>query len=145
MNVKNTLLTITELGMAAYWILAILDTTNTISIPPEYMYSDHKNKIVVAWNWSFFPMDIMFVVLGLVSRFSGISQVNKNFLSIFSLSLMFCAGIMAISYWTIMREFDVFWWGVNLWLLGLSSWCLLTQFIKAKRCSDEPILREQVS
>ena len=41
-----------------------------------------------------------------------------------SLSLMFCAGLMAISFWAIRGSYDLFWWGVNLWLILLSLWAL---------------------
>ena len=34
-----------------------------------------------------------------------------------SLSLTFCAGLMAISFWAIRGDFDPTWWGVNLALM----------------------------
>jgi hypothetical protein len=30
---------------------------------------------------------------------------------------MLCAGLMAISYWTITGEFSLTWWAVNIWLI----------------------------
>ncbi len=43
----------------------------------------------------------------------------RKMLSMFSLSLMFSAGLMAISFWIIEQFYDPFWWGLNLWLLVL--------------------------
>ncbi|NBI51324.1 DUF5360 family protein [Photobacterium alginatilyticum] len=122
---ERVVLTITEVGMVLYWVFASLVVLDVMYIPPEYMYSDYTNPLVVAWNWSFFPIDIIFALTGLVARFGNVSRANELYLSVFSLSLMFCAGLMAISYWAINSEFDPFWWGVNLWLLFLSSYCLV--------------------
>ena len=38
-------------------------------------------------------------------------------LAIVSLSLTFCAGLMAISFWAIRGDFDPTWWAVNLALM----------------------------
>jgi len=118
---ENVLLTLTECGMLLYWVFALLVVLEVISIPPEYMYSDYQNPLVVAWNWSFFPIDVLFSIAGLVGRFGGLTAGRRAMLSVFSLALMFCAGLMAISFWTLTGEFDVFWWGVNIWLVVLSS------------------------
>lgn len=118
------LLTVTEVGMLLYWASALLLVLNVIYIPPEYMYSDYTNPLVVSWNWSFFPIDVIFASIGLYARFAKLSTSRANFLSIISLSLMFCAGLMAIAYWAIQLNFDPFWWGMNLWLMGLPAFIL---------------------
>ena len=127
------LLTLTEVGMLAYWLLAALMSFGFISIPPDYMYSDHQNPLVVAWNWSFFPLDFLFAVTGLVARFGNIASDRADLLSVVSLSLMFCAGLMAISFWTFQGAFDAFWWGINLWLIGLAVAAFYLQFWCGKR------------
>lgn len=124
---KSKLLALTEIGMIFYWLLATAVVLGFINVPPEYMYSDHKNPLIVAWNWSFFPIDILFAVSGLLGRFGNFRDNSKKLLSVFSLALMFCAGLMAISFWTISGDFDLFWWAINLWLLLLSSWVLLSE------------------
>ena len=126
--VKAKLLTLTEVAMILYWLFAASVVLGFIYVPPEYMYSDYKNPLIVAWNWSFFPLDILFAVTGLMGRFGRFKSRAKELLSIFSLALMFCAGLMAISFWIINSDFDPFWWGINLWLLFLSSWVLFSQF-----------------
>ena len=123
------LLTITEGGMILYWIFASLVALGIIFVPPEYMYSDYQNPTVVAWNWSFFPLDITFAVSGLYSRYGNVLGARRTFLSTFSLSLMFCAGLMAISFWIVTRSYDPFWWGINLWLIFLASWILTRKYL----------------
>jgi hypothetical protein len=113
------LLTITEIGMLGYWMLAALLTAQLVNIPPEYMYSDYKNPFVVDWNWSFLPVDVLFAVTGLSSRFAAKKPANQRTLSTISLTLMFCAGLMAISFWTVRGEFSALWWAMNLWLMAL--------------------------
>jgi hypothetical protein len=125
---NNKLLTITEAGMILYWLFASAVVFGFINVPPEYMYSDYQNPLVVSWNWSFFPLDIMFATIGLLSRFGNFNTPRKELLSNVSLSLMFCAGLMAISFWLINNDFDPFWWAINLWLLVLSSWALIAKY-----------------
>ena len=122
------LLTLTEVGMIGYWVFATLVVIGLLNVPPEYMYSDHQNPIIVSWNWSFFPLDILFAVLGLISRFGKITKYHRQILSTISLSLMFCAGLMAISFWIIQYEFSPFWWLINVWLIGLSTVSLINKY-----------------
>ena len=117
----ETLLTITEIGMLAYWVFATLVVLNVITVDPALMYSDYQNPVIVAWNWSFFPLDVLFAFLGLIGRFGNLTYQSKQIVSTISLSLMFCAGLMAVSFWAIRGFYDPFWWGVNLWLMGLSA------------------------
>ncbi|MDP6685229.1 MAG: DUF5360 family protein [Candidatus Marinimicrobia bacterium] len=128
---KDKLLTFTEVGMILYWLFAATVVLGFINVPPEYMYSDYKNPLIVSWNWSFFPLDILFAVFGLLARFGSLKPKSKEVLSVVSLSLMFCAGLMAISFWVINHDFDIFWWAINLWLIILSSWALIVKFREA--------------
>ncbi|PCI04472.1 MAG: hypothetical protein COB78_09190 [Hyphomicrobiales bacterium] len=73
----------------------------------------------------------MFAITGLAARFSGLAQDKKETLLIISLSLMFCAGLMAVSFWAIQQNFDPWWWGANIWLMGLVLFAL-KQKIAAK-------------
>ena len=111
--------TITELAMLFYWILAGALASNLILIDPSLMYSDYKNPLVVAWNWSFFPIDVAFAIIGLTARF-GVQAGHLRFkLEVIAGVLMLCAGLMAVSYWTITGDFDPTWWGMNVWLIIL--------------------------
>jgi len=117
-RILNKLLTATEVGMLAYWVLAVSMALGLVNVPPDWMYANHDDPMVVAWNWSFFPIDVLFAGTGLVARYSGRAPER---LAEASLTLMFCAGTMALSFWTLRGEFDPFWWGANLWLVGMAS------------------------
>ena len=83
---------------------------------------------MVVWNWSFLPLDLLFSVIGLIGRFGNFNINRAELLSNISLSLMLCAGLMAVSFWSINGDFDPFWWSINLWLFLLSSWVLIIKF-----------------
>ncbi|USG68422.1 YvaD family protein [Brevibacillus ruminantium] len=87
-------------------------------IPVEYAYSDYTNPILVAWNWSFFPLDMVISLSGLTAIYLHRIQSPKWKPAAFlSLCLTFCSGLMAISYWGIRLEFDLTWWLPNLFLM----------------------------
>lgn len=121
--------TITELAMLLYWGLAGALALNMLSIDPALMYSDYQNPLVVAWNWSFFPVDIAFAVIGLTARNGSLSATLRFKLDATASVLMVCAGLMAVSFWTITGDFSPTWWAMNLWLMGLGLlnlfWCQL--------------------
>jgi len=120
--------TITELAMLFYWVLAGALVLNLISIDPSLMYSDYENPLVVAWNWSFFPIDVAFAIIGLTARF-GVQAARLRFkLEVIAGVLMLCAGLMAVSYWAINGDFDPTWWGMNIWLIILG----VTNIVRAK-------------
>lgn len=120
---RKVLTTATELGMLAYWVLAGALVAGLVRIDPSLMYSNYENPLVVAWNWSFFPIDVAFAMIGLTARFGSTSGLLRFKLEATASVLMLCAGLMAVSYWTMTGEFSPLWWGMNLWLvvLGLSN------------------------
>lgn len=117
----KTATTITEIAMLIYWILAGALSANLISIDPSLMYSDYENPLVVAWNWSFFPIDFAFAIIGLMARFGVQAEQLRFKLKVIAGVLMLCAGLMAVSYWTITGNFDPTWWGMNIWLIILGG------------------------
>ena len=92
----KVLLTLTEAGMLLYWIFATLAVASVISVPPEFMYSDYENPLIVSWNWSFLPIDVAFAGLGLTQRFFMKPGRSRDLVAVSGLTLMFCAGVMAI-------------------------------------------------
>jgi hypothetical protein len=42
-----------DIGFIAYWLITLLHL-----IPGEYLFQDYNNPILVAWNWSFLPLDL---------------------------------------------------------------------------------------
>ena len=110
-----TYMLVVDVQMLLYWSLALIRLLFPSGLDSEHLYNDYYNPIMVAWNWSFFPMDMVLSITGLWSLV-WLRQQNPNWrlLATFSLALTFCAGLMAISFWAIRLEFDLLWWGFNL-------------------------------
>lgn len=111
-------LAITDVLFLAYWSLALMNQVGFISIPADLMYAGYDNPRVVAWNWSFFPLDLAFSVTGLMAvRAARRGDPTWRPLALISLTLTGVAGLMAVGYWAILREFDPSWFLPNLALL----------------------------
>lgn len=103
---------ITDIGFILYWLITLLHV-----IPENLLFKDYTNPILVAWNWSFFPLDIAISVTGLTSLFLHAKKKPVwRKLALISLVLTFCSGLQAISFWAIRADFDIMWWGFNLYL-----------------------------
>ncbi|WP_028608415.1 DUF5360 family protein [Paenibacillus harenae] len=107
------LMLVTDLGFIAYWMIVGLDL-----LPKEFLYKDYDNELLVAWNLSFIPLDLVISLTGLLSiyfykRKSGL----WSSLCIISLSLTFCSGLQAIAFWGLRLDFDLLWWVPNLFLM----------------------------
>ena len=114
----KTSLLITDVGFLLYWSLTALVAGGLLRVPAEYLFSDYENPLVVAWNWSFMPLDVILSLCGLAAV--ALHRRGKpawRGVAIMSLSLTFCAGLMAISFWAIRGDFDPTWWAVNLALM----------------------------
>ncbi|MHC1682189.1 MAG: DUF5360 family protein [Clostridiaceae bacterium] len=106
-------LLITDLGFIFYWLITILHI-----IPEEFLFNDYNNSILVSWNWSFLPLDLLISATGLTS----IYLYDKNIESwksvvLISLVLTFCSGLQAIAFWIIRFDFQLTWWIPNLFLM----------------------------
>jgi hypothetical protein len=82
--------------------------------PKDLRFRDYSNEIVQAWNWSFFPLDVAAALV----VFLGVFLMNRKIAAgelvlMFGLTLTFCAGFMAISFWAYYGDFEIFWWGAN--------------------------------
>jgi hypothetical protein len=108
-------LTVTDLAFLAYWALTALFALRLIDLPPDILYSNYYDPRVVGWNWSFFPLDIAFSVTGLSAvRLASVGNPAWRPWALISLVLSSTAGLMAISYWLILLEIEITWFGVNL-------------------------------
>ncbi|MDM5189097.1 YvaD family protein [Bacillus sp. DX4.1] len=104
---------ITDIGFIIYWLVTVLQI-----IPPEYLFKDYQNSILVAWNWSFLPLDLLISLTGLISLYLYVKQKNSwSQFAFISLILTFCSGLQAIAFWMIRLDFDPSWWIPNLYLL----------------------------
>lgn len=111
-------ITVTDVAFILYWILAALSQAALLDIPPEWMYANYDQPDVIAWNWSFLPMDLAFSVFGLMAVAAARREDPKwRPLAIVSLTLTMAAGGMAVSYWAILQEFDPAWFLPNLLLV----------------------------
>ena len=110
--VKILMLTI-DIGLLIYWTITALHI-----LPMEWAFRDYTNPIMIAWNWSFFPLDFFAILTGILWSFSKLPLARKNLmLLISSLVLTFIAGMMAISFWAISGDFDPMWWLPNSFLM----------------------------
>ncbi|GLQ26817.1 DUF5360 family protein [Sulfitobacter pacificus] len=126
-------LTVTEVGMLIYWGFASVVVLGWVIVAPDAMYPYYRNPLIVIWNWSFLPIDILFALCGLAARFVPMAPERAVVLQIVSLTLMFCAGLMALNFWVLQCWFDIAWWAVNAWLVVLSLTGLLRIFCPSER------------
>lgn len=125
----------TDIGFLVYWSLSFLMTMGYKLVPPDLMYFGYGNSTITAWNWSFFPLDILLSTLGLSGIFLAENQAVRNVLMMVSATLTFCAGFMAISFWVFIGFFDYTWWGLNLFLC---SWPFFFIFEVLRREKQSP-------
>ncbi|WP_106766698.1 Loki-CTERM sorting domain-containing protein [Paenibacillus faecalis] len=104
---------VTDIGFIIYWIVTYFKI-----IPESWAFKDYNNPILVDWNWSFFPLDILISITGLSSLYLYKKKRSSwQSWALISLVLTFCSGLQAIAFWAFAGDFDVFWWGFNLYLL----------------------------
>lgn len=111
-------ITVTDVAFILYWTLAALGQLGFLHVPPEWMYANYAQPDVIAWNWSFLPMDLAFSAFGLKAVAAARCEHPAwRPYAIVSLTLTMAAGGMAVSYWTILREFDPSWFLANATLV----------------------------
>jgi uncharacterized protein DUF5360 len=103
-----------DIGFFAYWIITAFGL-----LPHEWAFKDYSNPVVVAWNWSFLPIDLVLSLVAaaaLVADRMSAAQTARS-LAVISLSLTHASGLMALSYWAFRGEVDFSWWVPNGYLL----------------------------
>ncbi len=104
---------LTDFGFIAYWLITVLHL-----VPEIYLYKDYHNPLLVAWNWSFLPLDLCVSATGLISVYL---YKQKNLLwqpvALVSLVLTLCSGLQALAFWSIRGDLDLSWWLPNTYLL----------------------------
>lgn len=104
---------VTDIGFIIYWIATFFHL-----IPKSVAFKDYDNPIIIAWNWSFFPLDILISITGLFSLYLyKLKKDSWKDYALISLVLTFCSGLQAIAYWAFIRDFDLMWWAFNLYLM----------------------------
>ncbi len=110
-------LTATDVGFVAYWAVAALSQFGLIAIPSEWMYANYDQPDVIAWNWSYLPMDLAFSWFGLRAVARARTGRPWRGHALVSLTLTMAAGGMAVSYWALLGEIDPGWFGTNALLV----------------------------
>lgn len=104
---------VVDVGFIAYWLITALHI-----IPDEYLYNDYTNEILVHWNWSFFPLDMLISATGLTSVYLYRKEKKAwKGVALISLVLTTCSGLQAISFWIYHHDYNLTWWLPNLFLL----------------------------
>lgn len=103
----------TDIGFIAYWVITFFHL-----IPPDQLFRDYTNPILVHWNWSFLPLDILISITGLTSVWLYYKkQAAWQSLAIISLTLTSVSGLQAIAFWIFAQDFSWSWWLPNFFLL----------------------------
>jgi hypothetical protein len=113
MGVLRYLFLLVDIGFITYWLITLLHL-----IPGEYLFQDYQNEILVAWNWSFLPLDLLISITGLSSLvLYRRGSSSWRLLALGSLLLTVVSGLQAITFWVIRRDFMLEWWIPNAFLL----------------------------
>ncbi|MEC0126430.1 YvaD family protein [Paenibacillus pabuli] len=132
----KTLFLLTDIGFLLYWIV-----TWGAWIPKEYLYQDYNNPLLVSWNLSFLPLDLLISATGLYSLFLlRRSDQRWRLVALISLVLTFCSGLQAIAFWSFRADFDWSWWVPNLYLMIYPLF-----YIRAIFSSNDPATLQQTS
>ena len=107
----------TDVGFILYWIATALVALGMLAVPTEWLFKDYNNANIFAWNWSFMPLDLLASASGIAAVWLSNRGRNWKYAALVSLTLTFCAGLMALSFWTFQRNFDPSWWLPNVFLL----------------------------
>lgn len=119
-----------DISFIIYWGAALLDL-----FPGEMLFNNYHDDVITAWNWSFFPIDIIASFIGLSSIYIYKKNVNRHLamqLANISLSMIFCAGMMALSFWVLTEDYSISWWVANLYL-AIPSAGFLYKFMIVKQ------------
>lgn len=115
-----------DFGFIAYWAVTLLKL-----LPAEWLYLDYANPLLVAWNWSFLPLDLAVSATGLLAlHFHAKGDRRYRPLTLISLCLTTASGFQAISFWAARCEFNAGWWVPNLFLLLYPWYFIVTLFLR---------------
>ena len=106
MCIRKALLVGTDLGLLGYWTLSLIGII-TVGAHDATLHT---------WNWSFVPLDLVAIILGLAWSFTPQHHQLSQPLQITALAFTHAAGLMAISFFAQQpAEWGPSWWLVNLW------------------------------
>jgi hypothetical protein len=104
---------ITDIGFIVYWLVTLLGL-----LPAAYLFKGYHDPLLVAWNWSFLPLDLLISASGLGSlALERRGDPRWRGLALASLVLTVCSGLQAVAFWALRADFELAWWLPNLYLL----------------------------
>jgi hypothetical protein len=116
---------VTDIGFLVYWLITALGR-----VPAEWAFNGYHDPVLVAWNWSFLPLDLLISATGLTALWVARSgRLDWRGLAIASLALTSASGLNAIAFWALRGEVDWQWWLPNLYLL-LYPWAFLPGLLR---------------
>ncbi len=118
----------TDIGFLAYWSVTAVVALQMLDVPASYLYRGYHDAALMAWNWSFAPLDIAASGLGLLALVQERSSKPWRGLALLSLAFTSVAGGMAIAFWAISGDFAMEWWAPNLFLFAW-PWLYLPRLI----------------
>ena len=62
----------------AYWTVSALFQSGMIAVPHAWMYEGFDQPRVIAWNWSFLPLDLAFSLLGFAAVALGRAGTRRG-------------------------------------------------------------------
>lgn len=104
---------ITDVGFVAYWAVTALGL-----VPASFAYAGYDEPALVAWNWSFLPLDLAVSASGLAAlALDRRGDPRAAPLALVSLVATSASGLLAIAFFALRRDFAPGWWAPNLALL----------------------------
>jgi hypothetical protein len=142
MRFIKTLMILTDSGFILYWLATALAW-----FPPDMLFKDYHDPLVIAWNWSFLPLDLLISASGLgglwLARHGNRRWLIGQRLMSASLCLTVCSGLMAIAFWAFRGDFDPVWWASNGFLLLYPLPCLVWLFTRPEAREATPHGRQR--
>jgi hypothetical protein len=109
----RTCFLVVDIGFIFYWGLVAFD-----HIPRAWLFKNHDEPLLMDWSRSFMVLYALIACTGLLSLYLAARRSGKALpMALLSLAFSFCAGLQALSFWTLRSDFSWIWWLPNLFLL----------------------------
>jgi hypothetical protein len=109
----RTCFLVVDVGFIVYWVLVAFE-----HIPRAWLFKNHEEPLLIDWSRSFLILYALIAVTGLLTLYLAARRSGKALpMALLSLAFSFCAGLQALSFWTLRSDFSWIWWLPNLFLL----------------------------
>lgn len=117
-----------DIGFILYWLTSALAL-----LPASWLYAHHDDPVMVDWNWSFLPLDLLVSGSGLAALALA-QQRNARWplLALLSLAFTSASGLNALAFWALRADFDLAWWAPNI-VLALAPWPFVRSLWRAQQ------------